>query len=113
MIVGQFLEEEDEAVIPVTLRGPDGREIEITAVVDTGFTGSLTLPLQVVHDLGLPQGADEWALLGDGSRTVLTTYEVSVVWDGRVRRITAYGVDGSALVGVRLLRGSLVTFEFI
>lgn len=113
MIVGQFLEDEDEAIIPLTLQGTDGRQMEINAVVDTGFTGSLTLPREIVRDLSLPQGADERALLGDGSRTVLTTHEVSVLWDGRLRRITAYAVDGGALVGVRLLRGSLVTFEFI
>ena len=47
-----------EPVVTLPLRGPDGQEQEIEAVVDTGFNGYLTLPSAFVVELGL-------ALLGN------------------------------------------------
>ena len=43
-----------EAVIRLTVQGPSGQEQDIEAVIDTGFTGFLSLPSGVVVDLGLP-----------------------------------------------------------
>jgi predicted aspartyl protease len=40
-----------EAVISLTVRGPNGQEQEIEAVIDTGFDGSLTLPLALITAL--------------------------------------------------------------
>lgn len=42
-----------EAVIPVALRGSSGKDVQILAVIDTGFNGFLTLPLHLVAALGL------------------------------------------------------------
>ncbi len=33
-----------QAIIRLTVRGPEGQEQEIEAVIDTGFDGTLTLP---------------------------------------------------------------------
>ena len=41
-----------EALVRVTVRGPGGPEQEIEAVIDTGFDGSLTLPLAHIVSLG-------------------------------------------------------------
>ena len=43
-----------EAVISLTVRGPNGQEQEIEAVIDTGFDGSLTSPPALITALGLP-----------------------------------------------------------
>ena len=43
-----------EAVVSLTLQGAEGRTQEIEAVVDTGYTGFLTLPPMLVNELGLP-----------------------------------------------------------
>lgn len=42
-----------EAVVPVRVRGPRGAILDLDAVVDTGFTASLTLPSTAVVALGL------------------------------------------------------------
>ena len=42
-----------EAVIPLYLRGPAGQAQEVEAVIDTGFTGFVTLPPSLVTELGL------------------------------------------------------------
>ena len=42
-----------EAVLRLKVQGPNGQEEEIEAVIDTGFTGELTLPPDVIARLGL------------------------------------------------------------
>jgi predicted aspartyl protease len=42
-----------QAVIRLTVRGPEGQEQEIAAVTDTGFDGTLTLPPALIATLGL------------------------------------------------------------
>jgi predicted aspartyl protease len=43
-----------EAVVRLPVRSPRGREQAIEAIVDTGFNGYLTLPPDVIAELGLP-----------------------------------------------------------
>lgn len=44
-----------EAVIRVPLRGPNGQQLNIEAIIDTGFNGFLTLPPALLTTLGLPR----------------------------------------------------------
>ena len=43
-----------DATIRVRVSGPTGQELELEAVVDTGFSGFLTLPPGSIAELGLP-----------------------------------------------------------
>ena len=43
-----------EAVVVLSLQGPSGQAQDITAVVDTGYSGFLTLPTALVNELELP-----------------------------------------------------------
>jgi predicted aspartyl protease len=49
-----------EATIRLIVRGREGREIEVGAVLDTGFNGSLTLPSPLVVALDLAHTASPW-----------------------------------------------------
>jgi predicted aspartyl protease len=42
-----------EATIPLVVHGVHGQQETIEAVIDTGFTGSLTLPPMLITALGL------------------------------------------------------------
>ena len=92
-----------EAVIPLTVQGPDGQTREIEAVIDTGFTGFLTMPSGVVVELGLPFVNISQATLADGSEAILDVYRATVLWDGEPRHIRAYAADATPLVGMRML----------
>lgn len=92
-----------EAVIPLTVQGPSGQEHDIEAVIDTGFTGFLSLPSGVVVDLGLPFLNASQATLADGSEVTLSVYRAMVLWDGEPRYIRAYAADAVPLAGMRLL----------
>ena len=43
-----------EAVVTLSLEGPGGEARDIAAVVDTGFTGFLTVTPALAVELGLP-----------------------------------------------------------
>ena len=63
MIVG--IVQGREALIRLTIRGFRGREQEIDAVVDSGYTGWLTLPTTVIAALNLrwqPSAAVFWRM---------------------------------------------------
>lgn len=56
-----------EATIRLTLRGTAGEEREIEAIIDTGFTGHLTLPMTLIDRLALPWQSRGQALLNFGA----------------------------------------------
>ena len=75
------------------------------AVIDSGFTGSLTLPTATIATLGLAQQSGGRAVLADGSVQQIDIYAAEVEWDGSWRSVMVAAVGDEALVGMRLLAG--------
>jgi clan AA aspartic protease len=100
-------------LVPLTLLGPDGRSAKIVAVLDTGFTGHLVLPVAVVEDPGLPLRGSRDSYLADGSMISLDAHRVGVEWDGRVRVVPALAAEGGLLAGMALLRGSEIRIQAV
>jgi clan AA aspartic protease len=94
-----------EAVIRLQVRGPGGAEMDFDAVVDTGFTSSLTLPSTAVTALGLVRQSSSAATLGDGSIRHFDVYAAEVEWDGNWRPILVSAVGDEVLVGMGLMAG--------
>jgi clan AA aspartic protease len=103
MITGMV--QSGEGRIRLTVKGARGREQEIEAAIDTGYTAALTLPPALITALGLRWQTIELGTLADGSERLFDVYEAKVVWDGKVRRILVEEADTDPLVGMRLLRG--------
>jgi clan AA aspartic protease len=100
-----------EAVVPLAILGSDGTRVEVEAAIDTGFTGHLTLPADVVRSLALSRRGFVEVELADGSTTALGVYDARVLWRGRERLVPVYEAEGGPLVGMSLLRGSRLTVE--
>ena len=92
-----------EAIVTLSLRGPEGQIRAIDAVIDTGYNGFLTLPTAVVAELGLAFGGISRATLADGSVVAFDVYDVTVLWDGIARHVSANAADSTPLVGMSLL----------
>jgi clan AA aspartic protease len=101
-----------EAILRLVVRGPMG-EREVEAVVDTGFDGSLTLPSDLVAELGLPFTVRGIVLLGDGTRRPFDAHEGVVLWNGQPRRISVEVADTEPLLGMRLMYGSELKIEIV
>ena len=103
MIVG--IVQAREPLVRLTVRGYRGCQREIQAVVDTGFTGWLTLPPTMISALNLRWRTFGRGTLADGSVSFFDVYQAKVVWDGRVRPVFVDEFNATPLVGMALLRG--------
>ena len=110
-----------EAVIPLTVRGHDGQERELEAVMDTGFNGYLTLPPSLIEELGCPFISRGSVILGNGRMEDMDIFAATVIWEGQARTVETDAADTDVLVGmsliygynlrVRALDGGIVTIE--
>ena len=94
-----------EAVVSFSLQGAEGRSREIEAVVDTGYTGFLTLPPALVDDLELPFAYVGRAFLANDAEVDFDVHDVTVLWDGQPRKVRAAATGSTPLVGMLLLDG--------
>jgi len=101
-----------EAIIRLTVRGPQAHE-EVDALLDTGFSGFLTLPSPLVETLDLPFRRQGRALLADGSEILRDVYEAEVVWDERPRRVFVDVAATDPLVGMALLDCHELTIQIV
>jgi clan AA aspartic protease len=104
MIIGN-VNANREAVIELTVLGEDSQRQEIRAIIDTGYTGYLTLPFTIVKNLGLTWYMQQEGILGDGSLCMFDVYEASVIWDDRVRLVEVNESEADPLVGMGLIEG--------
>ena len=94
-----------EAIVQLAVIGDQQQKQGIRAIIDTGFTGSLTLPPIVIADLELVWFTQQEGFLGDGSRRTFDVYRGAVIWDGQLRVIEINASDTAPLVGMALLEG--------
>ena len=92
-----------EAVVALSLQGPAGQAQDIEAVIDTGYSGFLTLPTALVVELGLPFAYVGRALLANDDEVTFDVHDVTVLWDGQPRHIRADATGSTPLVGMLLL----------
>jgi clan AA aspartic protease len=102
-----------EAVVPLSLRGSQGDDHSIEAVIDTGYNGFLTLPSDLIDRLGFPFLRGSRAILGDGSTIEFAIHEATVVWNGGLLRIPVDAADVNPLLGMGLLYGHELCIEVI
>ncbi len=94
-----------EATLPVVVGNSNGQRQVIDTVIDTGFSGFLTLPSAIITSLALPWSASDIVTLGDGSETFFDLYTATVIWDGQYREIYIAESETEPLLGMSLLYG--------
>ena len=110
MINGTVKRDRD-IMIPLEVLATDQSAVSIQAVVDTGFNGFLTLPIDVLNAVGASTAGTRRAELGDGNLVELDVYVARVNWHGKNRDVLAIQVEATPLVGMSLLWGSRVGFD--
>lgn len=102
-----------EAIVRLRVRSPSGTEANFDAIVDTGFTSSLTLPAAMVSTLGLTRQSGGFAWIADGSASQFDVCSVEVEWGGTWRNVMAYVLGKEPLLGLRMLADHRFTFEVV
>ena len=102
-----------EAVVPLRVRGPAGAEFDVDAVLDTAFTGFLTLPAALISALNLTGQSQIATQLGDGTMRQLNAYDAEVEWGGAWLPVVVTEIEGTPLLSMGLLVRHEVFIEFV
>ena len=102
-----------EAIIKVAVGRIGSPKVTVDAVIDTGFTSFLSLPLSMITDLGLPWHYRDVGTLGDGSEVVFEIYKATVIWDGQNQIVDVAASEADPLVGMGLLYGFKLQIEAV
>ena len=94
-----------EATLSLVVGNSEGQRQLIDTVIDTGFSGFLSLPSAIIANLNLPWSASDIVTLGDGSETLFDLYIATVIWDGQYREIYIAESETEPLLGMALLYG--------
>jgi len=84
----------------------------VEALLDTGFSGSLSLPLSMVTALSLPFWNYLSAGLADGSVVRMAVHTAVVLWNGTERDVGVMVSERQRLLGTALLDGHEVMIRF-
>lgn len=93
-----------EATLRLVLKDVNGLNQQMEAIIDTGFSGYLTMPSALITSLGLPWRCRQQGLLADGSIINFDVYAAIVIWDGRLRNVEVEAAETLPLLGMSLLR---------
>jgi len=102
-----------EATAPLVVVGTRSRQWQVEAVIDTGFTGYLTLPPSIIAALQLTWLGREQGILADGSVDFFNVYRAAVIWNGQPRAVEVESVNAGPLVGMALLERHSLQIEVI
>ena len=102
-----------EVTIRLNLHSISGETQDIEAIVDTGFTGHLTLPIDLIEHLALSWLSRGHALLADGSLHVFDVCVGTLTWNGQARTVEVDEAETDPLVGMRLLRDRNLSVDVV
>jgi len=111
MISGQV--KSQQALIEIEIFAPSMLTESAQAVVDTGYTGYLTLGAERIRSLGLPFAGFRRGQVADGRTVLLEMYLATIRWHGRLHPVLAAQTKGSVLIGMSLLRGSELRIDVV
>ena len=101
-----------EATLAIAVKNDQATQM-VTAVIDTGYSGFLTLPSDTIKTLMLSWQGRDVATLGDGTFCTFDVYVGLVIWDGQYREIYINESETVPLIGMQLLQGYEVPIQAI
>ena len=100
------------AYVDVNIIGPFGHSITQSALVDTGSNGFVSLPREVVDELGLLLvGFDVVELANAGSENV-RVFGGEVTFGQQSRRVPIHSIGDEPTIGTALLRDHKLSIDF-
>ena len=100
-----------QAVVAVDIIDGQGHARTVDFVLDTGFTGYLTLPAASIRQLALHSVGQRTFELANGELFDFEAYLATVNWHGIPADALVLESDSTPLLGMTLLWGSRVTLD--
>ena len=85
----------------------------LRVTLDTGFTGHLALPLNLIQKLGLQHTGPRPLELANGEISDFEEYLAQVSWHGHLSDVYVLETNSAPLLGMALLKGSRVTADVL
>lgn len=111
-----FVRRAEGGLIPsvsVELNNASTSPKSIDALLDSGFTGAISLPSEIVDELQLDWSGEHSVTLADASEVSVDLYEGFVSFAGVQHRCAVLATGDMPTIGMRLLEGSRVSFEAV
>jgi len=102
-----------EPTLRIEVQSGAGQGQPIEFILDTGFSGSLTLPASLIAALGLPFRSRGSAVIADGSEIEFDIFAATVIWDGTPRGVLVEAAETEPLLGMSLLYGFNINIQAI
>ncbi len=100
-----------EPWLTISVEDASGSMHQIDVILDTGFTGWLMLPTNVIDQLGLTRQGNHLSVLASGVSDRFDYYETRVEWHERLRSVEILETIDQFLLGTELLQGSRVIVD--
>jgi clan AA aspartic protease len=92
-----------QARLAISFLFADKDEVIIDFVIDTGFEGAMTLPLETIQELELPYFTQLTANLADDSGVPVDVYVGIIRWENEEKRVAVLAMGTRPLLGTSLL----------
>jgi clan AA aspartic protease len=102
-----------QPMVRIVVRGPQGQEQTVEAMVDTGFNGTLLLPPAIASALRLPFHSSRTVLLADGSVQVVANHKGRILWEGVERPVRIVAAGNQPLLGMALFVGYRLCVDMV
>ena len=100
-----------QALVAIDVLDSEGQLQSVDVVLDTGFTGYLTLPPDSIRSLGLPFGGYRTFELAKGESFEFSNYHAMVSWHEHLSDVLVVESDSAPLIGMDLIWNSSVRME--
>ena len=101
-----------EARIDIDIAGSNFIFQTLAVVVDTGYTGALSLPEPIAHDLGLRSTQRRYVTLASGRTEQVGAGAARLLWHGQPIDVLAHIMGDKPMIGAALLAGSRLTIDW-
>ena len=100
-------------LVSLVIFANDGSTLKVSLKVDTGFTGWITLPPELIERMGLPSAGFRRVTLADGSNLELPGFYVEVVWLDVIKTVVCLATTNTSLVGMSMMYGYSLRMDIV
>ena len=101
-----------EAWVEIAIAGDDGALRTLAAIVDTGFTGWVTVPSSAMWGLGLTPSGTARSTMANGLETESVFCDAAVIWHDNAVDVLVDIMENAPLIGSDLLADSRLVIDW-